>query len=134
MTVKKNPTLIPLRAIAMVLLLIGAVISLVLMLHAGRKNNSVLLVALFVAWVMSPFAGLFVTDKISMRWSLRTRMALYYLILFITSGSVVVYSGALSPPGTKPAFVFLVVPLLSWLLIVTVIPIAKKMSRKNDGD
>jgi uncharacterized membrane protein len=51
-------------------------------------------------------------------------------MLFLTLGSLVSYSGVLSPPGTKPAFVFLVVPLISWLLMAIVIPITASLSRR----
>ena len=44
---------------------------------------------------------------------------------------------AFGRPRAKPAFVFLVVPLASWLLIAIVIPIAARMSgrlsRRGDG-
>jgi len=127
---KKNPTLSLLRTVAVIAALIGALGSLGLMLHAGRKNNSVLLIALFVIWVLSPFIALLVANAISTRWSFHTRVTLYVLMLVITVGSLVSYSGVFSPPGTKPAFVFLVVPLLSWLLMAIVIPIAASLSRR----
>ena len=122
---------------AVVVALGGAGISLGLMLHAGRNNKSVLLVVLFVVWVLSPFLALMVANAVSKRWLVLTRITLYSLMLVLTPGSLVCYSGLWSPPGTKPAFVFLVVPLISWLLIVIVIPIAasrsRKLSRKSDN-
>jgi hypothetical protein len=128
---KKTPNLGFLRTVALVVLLVGAGGSLDLTLQAGRNNHSVLLRVLFACWVLSPFIALLVANLISIRWSLLTRRALYFLMLVLTLGSLACYSGALSPPGTKPAFVFLIVPLISWLLLATVLPIAASRSRKR---
>src|SRR5260221_9605553 len=100
------------------------------MLRAGRHNNSVLLLLLFTAWVLSPFVVLLLTNVISKRWSVTSHVILYSLMLVLTVGSLICYSGTVSP-WSKPAAVFLVVPMLSWLLIVIVFPIAKSQSRKQ---
>ena len=121
------------KIIALIVVLIGAVGSLVLMFNAGRNQQSILLIALFTIWVLSPFIALMVANVISRRWSILTRVTLYFLMLFITLGSLISYNGALSPPGTRPAFKFLIVPLVSWLLMVTIIPITQKISRKKNG-
>src|SRR6266487_3198119 len=131
MTIKKFFTISILRTIAVVAVLCGAVGSLGLMFNAGRNQNSILLIALFTIWVLSPFIALLVANVISKRWSILTRVILYFLMLFITLGSLVSYSGTLSPPGTKPAFKFLIVPLISWLLMVIVIPLAASLSRRQ---
>jgi len=110
--------------------LVGAAGSVGLTLYTGRHNDSVLLIVLFATWVLSPFMALLVANMVSKRWLVSTRVTLYILMLVITIGSLVSYSGALSPPRTKPAFVFLVVPLISWLLMTIVIPIAAWLSRR----
>jgi hypothetical protein len=43
-----------------------------------------------------------------------------YTGLVISIGSLISYGGILIPAGTKPAFIFLVVPLISWLLIAMI--------------
>ena len=111
---------------ALVVALAGAAGSLSFMFNAGRNQKSILLIALFTTWVLSPFIALLVANVISKRWSILMRGTLYFLTLFITLGSLVSYSGALSPPGTKPAFKFLIVPLISWLLLIIVIPILSR--------
>ena len=121
-----------LRMAALVITFAGAVGSLCFMFNAGREQRSVLLLVLFTAWVLSPFVGLFVATMISKGWTVRTRALLYCLMIVVTLGSLVVYSGALSSPETKPAFVFLVVPVASWFLVVPVFLIAKRMSPKNN--
>jgi hypothetical protein len=112
-------------------MVIGALVSLDFTLHAGHNNKSVLLVALFVAWVLSPFCALLIAHAIYRLELPIIRVTLYWLMLIIALGSIVGYSGLLTPAGSKPAGVFLVIPLLSWLLIGVVIPIALSRSRRN---
>jgi hypothetical protein len=135
--VKKILTLNFLRSMALGVVVAGAICALGLTLHAGRNNKSVLLVVLFAGWVLSPFVALLVANAISARWHVVRRVTLYILMIVLTLGSLVGCSGALSPPGAKPAAVFLIVPFLSWFFIVTVIPIAafvsRKLSDKGDG-
>ena len=100
------------------------------MFHAGRHNRSVILIALFFIWVLSPFVGLLVANIVTKRWSDHIRVTLYTLMIFLTIGSLVAYSGVMSPTGAKPAGVFLIVPLISWMLIVIVILLAAIMSRR----
>lgn len=124
-------TLSIMQAIALIGVSGGAVVSMGLVLHAGRNNNSVLLVTLFVFWVLSPFIALLVVNVVTNSWSVITRVALYPLMIVLTLGSLISYSGV-SPPGTKPAAVFLVVPLISWLLIAIVILITRSLSRSRE--
>ena len=105
-----------LGTIALVVVMVGAVGSLDLMLSAGRHNPSILLVALFVTWVLSPFIALAIANLISKRWSITARVTLYIMTIVLTFGSLVLYGGALAI-GTKPAFKYLLVPLLSWILM-----------------
>jgi hypothetical protein len=128
---KKMPTLSLVRAIAIGVMLAGAAISVGLVLHAGRKNASVLLVLLFVAWSLSPYLALFVANLISRRWPVAPRATLYTLMVLLTVFSLILYSGFWSPPGVKPAFIFLVVPLVSWLLLVLIIPLVLSLSRRR---
>jgi hypothetical protein len=120
------------RTVALTIVVVGAVGSLYFMFDAGRNQKSILLITLFTAWVLSPFVGLFLANKISNRWTVSARASLYWLMIILTIGSLIAYSGALIPPNTKAAFIFLVVPLLSWVLIVTVFLIARKISRKSN--
>jgi hypothetical protein len=129
---EKSFNLIFLRILALIVMLVGAIGSLGFMFYAGRHQNSVILITLFTVWLLSPFAGLLIADKISKRWTVLARVTLCWLMLVLTFGSLIIYSGAISPPGTKPAFKFLVVPLISWIIIVTVIPIVNRLSHKSN--
>ena len=122
-----------LRTIAVVAVSAGAVGSLALMFHAGRNNRSVILIALFFIWVVSPFIGVLVANVFAKRWSDLFRMILYSLMIILPLGSLVAYSGVLSPTGAKPAGVFLIVPLISWMFIVIVILLAASVSRRLSG-
>ena len=113
-----------LRVAALIAALAGTVGSLGLTLHAGRHNSSRILVALFAVWVLSPFVALVWANVVSARWAVLTRATLYTVTLLLTLGALAIYGEvALGPPRPKPAFIFLVVPLASWLLIAGVIPL-----------
>jgi hypothetical protein len=120
-----------LRLTALIAVLIGAVGSFGLTLHAGSHNDSIILIVLFSGWVLSPFIALLLANELAKRWSAMTRITLYIVMLLITLGSLASYGGLWSPVGAKPAFVFLAVPLVSWLVMITVIPIAMARSRKD---
>jgi hypothetical protein len=120
-----------LPTIALIVASAGAVGSLYLMFNAGRGQKSIILLVFFTAWVLSPFVGLFILNKISIRWTVPARTLLYWFIIALTFGSLLAYSGAFNTPETKNAFIFLIFPLISWLLIWTVFLIAGKISNKN---
>jgi len=131
--VKKLTSYNLLRIIALIVIFIGAINSLVLMFNVGRNQNSILLIVLFTGWVISPFVGLFIAEMISKRWLPKTSLAIFWLIIFIALASLIFYSGALNVPGTKPAFKFLIVPLISWILILVIVPIKRKRPNINNG-
>jgi hypothetical protein len=108
-------------------MLTGAIGSLYFVLRTGYRNHSILLILLFVFWVLSPFMALMVASVVSNRWSAITRSALYLLIFVLPVGSLIMYSGIWTINGTKPAFVFLMVPLASWLLMAITLPLASKI-------
>ena len=117
-----------LHVVALVAVLAGGAVSLGLMFNAGRNQNSIFLIVAFTSWVSLPFIVLLVADIISKRLP-AFQTTLYYLMLFITVFSLICYTGILNVPGTKPAFKFLIVPLVSLLLIGVVIYIARSRSR-----
>jgi hypothetical protein len=127
-----------LRRAALTAALAGAAGSLGLMFRAGRRQNSRILLLLFAIWVLSPFIAVVGANMISKGWSTLTRATLYSVMLVITLGSLVIYGDvAFGLAMAKVGFIFLVVPLTSWLLIALVVPIAalmsKSVSRRGDG-
>ena len=118
-----------LRAAALIAVPVGAVGSLGLMLYAGRHNPSRILLLLFVIWVLSPFVAAALASVASNRWSVVTRATLYVVMLALTLGSLAIYGGvALGYIKAKIGFVFLVVPLASWLLLGLALAMAALVS------
>jgi hypothetical protein len=126
---KENFTLRVFRILSFIIVLAGAIVSLSFVLHAGQNNKSVLLVCLFVIWVLSPFIALFLANLVSQGWSVLVRIAFYGILLLIIAGSLIVYAGII-PAGTKPAFKFLVIPLISWIFILVFIPAGISITRR----
>jgi len=121
-----------LRTAALIAVLAGAAGSVALMLRAGHRNPSRILLALFAFWVLSPFIALVWAHSVSKRWQALTRATLYGMMMLLTLGSVAIYAAvALGPPRAKTAFVFVVVPPASWLLIAIALSIAALVSRKQ---
>jgi hypothetical protein len=122
-----------LRTITIIVVVIGDIISTGFTLHAGHNNRSVFLVILFLGWVSSSFIGLLIACLLSRRWPAGIRKILYILMILIVICSVVGYSGILSSAGMKPAFVFLVIPLITWVFIAILIRVAISLARKKKG-
>ena len=123
-----------LRTAALIALPAGAAGSVGFMLHAGHRNPSRVLLILFAIWVLSPFVALVFATIVSKDWSVLTRATLYGVMLVLTVTSLAIYGDvALGPPRTKTAFVFVVVPPASWLLIAITISIAALISRRRSA-
>jgi len=111
------------RRATFVIMLAGAFGSLGLTIRAARYAHSLILILLFGIWVFSPFMGLAVAYIFSNRWPVFTRNILYLLSMVLTIFSITVYAGTWTPVNVKPAFVYLALPLLSWLALAVVIPL-----------
>ena len=113
-----NPVL---RSGALAALLVGAITSFAFMLRVGRHDPSLILMILFSVWVLAPFAAL----MFSLRPAL-PRTPNYIVMLAIALVSPAIYGYvAYGPPRAQPAFAFLVVPFVSWLLIAAALFINK---------
>jgi len=118
--------------VSLIAVLAGAAISAGLMFYACRRNNSRILVVLFTIWVIAPFAALVLAQVNSKRWPVPIRVVFDRLMLALTLGSLAVYgANALSPLSTKGAFVFVVVPAASWVLIAVVASAAALKFRQS---
>jgi len=110
-----------LRRASIVAVAASGVLSVSFMLYAGRRNPSVVLMALFFVWVLSPFVGLLWMEKS------RKRASLPGLALIIAIVSAVIYGYVtFGPPRQKVAAAFLIVPLVSWLLIAVMAAFGKR--------
>ena len=125
-----------LRAAALIAVVAGAAGSFGLMLYVGRRNNSHVLLALFTVWDLSPFIALVLADIVSKGWQVLTQTTLCIVMLIIALSSLAIYADvAFGPPRPQPAFMFLVVPLASWVLMAVALPVAAFVSnrRKHRG-
>jgi hypothetical protein len=112
----------------------GAVGSAGLTVYAGRRNSSLLLITLFLGWVLSPFIGLAGVYARSRSWASFTGSAFYWLMLVVAVASPLIYGiVALGPRRAQPAFVFLVVPLVSWVIIGIAFAIITQRSGGRGG-
>ena len=117
-----------LHAVALIAVVAGAVGSVGLMFWVGHRNPSRVLLALFLIWDLSPFIALLLADMMSKGWSIITRATLHIVMLVIALSSLALYGDVVLRPRPQPAFLFLVVPLGSWLLMTIVVPIAALIS------
>jgi hypothetical protein len=118
-----------LHLVALVAVVAGAAGSVGLILWVGHRNPSRVLLVLFVIWDLSPFVALVLADMVSKRWSVITRATLHIVMLVVALGSLALYWDVVLRPRPQPAFMFLVVPFGSWLLMMIVVPIAALISR-----
>ena len=120
-----------LRAVARVILYIGAGTSLGLVLYAGRTNQHIWLTVLFVIWVLAPFAALIGAAKFAKRWPVQSRAFLYWVMLVVAIASVAIYTNdAIHPRISQRAFVFVIAPAGAWVLTAIGFLIAAVMSRR----
>jgi hypothetical protein len=117
-----------LHAVALSAVVAGAGGSVGLMLWVGHRNPSRVLLVLFAIWDLSPFMALLLADMVSKRWSVITRATLHIVMLVLALSSLALYGDVVLRPRPQPAFMFLVVPLGSWLLMTIVVPIAALIS------
>ena len=119
-----------------VVVVAGAVLSIGLMLRAGHPP--LFLRVLFAIWVLAPFVALLWADAFSTRWSAVTRATLHGVMLLVALGSVAIYAYVVvRPPRSTPAFVWVVVPVASCVLMAIIIPMAAfisgRRSRKTEA-
>ena len=126
-----------LHAAAVIAALAGAVGSAGFLLRAGQRTPRLLLAAIGL-WVLSPFVGLLLASVYSRRWPVPLRATLYSVTLVVTLGTLAVYTfDLLWPRSAQPAFVFVLVPPVSWLFSAIVLAatglVSGRLSRRRDG-
>jgi hypothetical protein len=120
-----------LRAMVRAGLWIAGAGSLACTLYTGRHNPSVLLMALFAVWVVSPFGGLAWAEREADRAPSGMAAAMRASILAISICSLGLYIAvAAGPQGRHTAFAFLAVPTVSWLATLPMVIAARVASRR----
>jgi hypothetical protein len=95
----------------------GALLSVGLLLYAGRSGTPPSLLVLMAGWVLSPFVLLAVALAVSKRWPAPARHALDRAVLLVAIGSVVIYGWeTASHIAGKRAAVWVLAPPISWLI------------------
>jgi K+-transporting ATPase A subunit len=123
-----------LRTTALIAIGVSAAASLGLMFHASDRRPP-LLMAIFVVWILAPFVSLVLADKFSPRWSVLTRTTLYSLMLVVALGSLAAYGyDAVRPRHAQAAFVYVMIPPVSCLLIATALAIAALISSRRHAE
>jgi len=110
-----------LRTAARIALIAGAAASMALMIRAGARQRSAILILLFAGWVLSPFLALALANLRASRWPPRVRTALHGAMFGVTAVSLTVYGFHAVRGAMKAGFVYLVGPAMCWLLIVVVL-------------
>jgi hypothetical protein len=121
-----------LRAVARLALLAGAAGSIALMLRAGARQRSAVLILLFTGWVLSPFIALALAlaNMRAARWPPRMRTALSAAMIGVSVLCLTIYSMHAVRGVMKAGFVYLVVPAAAWLLIAVALGVNALRSRK----
>jgi len=65
---------------------------------------------------------------VSKRWPVLPRATLHIVMLVLALSSLALYADVVLRPRPQPAFIFIVVPLGSWLLMMIVVPLAALIS------
>ena len=119
-----------LRGAARVALVAGAAGSLALMLRAGARQRSVLLILLFTGWVLSPFLALALANLRAHRWPPRVRTAVHASMIAVPALCLSIYGMHAVRGVMKAGFVYLVVPAMAWLLIAVALGVNAIASRR----
>jgi hypothetical protein len=118
--------------VALIAMIAGAAGSVTLMLHAGRRQESRVLIVLFGIWALSPFVAGVMASSVSKHWATLTQATLCMVFVFVTLGSLAVYGDvAFGYTKAKLGFIFLVVPLASWLIAAVAVATAALISGRQ---
>ena len=106
-----------LRVIRRLVVGVGAGASVGLMWATGRRNPSVLLLAMFAVWVLMPYAAILAIERRLDSTGASARTALTSAALIVMLSSIGVYGFAFAAPLAKPAAPFLMLPVAQLLVV-----------------
>jgi hypothetical protein len=97
---------------------VAALGSVVPMFIVGHRQRSVILMAMFFVWVLSPYVGLGLLNARARAWNPSGRRTLQYASLVISLAALGRYVWVLIwPLKAQPASTFMIVPFVSWIAI-----------------
>jgi hypothetical protein len=109
---------------------VGAVLSLAMLLNAGRHGTPLLVLILMAVWVLSPFLFLFVATAMSAQWPAQAARVLRRVTVVVSLGSVALYAAdTLNHLAGRPAAVYVMVPPIMWLVGVIIVGVALLRTR-----
>ena len=115
---RDEPERSSLRFIASLALFIAAIGSLASMFIIGSRQKSLLLIAMFLVWVLSPYVALAVLDSRARAWHSASRVRMRYATVLISLMALGRYMWVVIwPLEAQPASTFLIVPFISWIAI-----------------
>lgn len=120
-----------LRTAALIANVGGAIGAIGFWIHA-TQHPPLLIIVLFVVWVLSPFALLGVAHARARGWTVEMQKALYYAALFVALGTLAIYTDdALHHRAAHRAFVYVLVPPVSWVVTVAAVSIGALRGRRG---
>ena len=111
-----NPNRASLRLPGLIAAGVGVLGSTALTLLVGRNNGSLLLMSMVVIWVGLPYLAQGLVAARAPRWPVRQQQMLYMMMLILATASLLLYGWvAFGPYTARPAFMFVIVPRISWV-------------------
>lgn len=125
--IETSPRQLVLASLVMLVLVASAAGALVSLFVVGHRQRSVVLVAMFIVWVLSPFVALRLLNGRARSWSPAPRRTLQYATVLVALVAAARYISVLVWPIIKqPAATFMIVPFLSWIAIAGVVVATKR--------
>lgn len=122
----------PAATAVQIALTVGGLGSLAAMLWVGRRNPSHVLLGLFALWILGPFVLLWLAGRFSRHWSSATRATLRIVSVLVPLVSLGIYADeALRPHRAQGAFMFVVVPVVSYLAVAVIVGAAALLARRR---
>ena len=120
------------RVAAVIAASIGGAGSVTFMVRASQHPPRVLLV-LFTLWVVSPFLVLAWANVVSRRWSVVVRAMICGVTFVVAVCSLLVYGGVVDvrPAGSANAFLFTIVPPVTWVVMAVGVGVGAQVSRRR---
>ncbi len=112
----------------------GAIGAVALTLYAGRGSPQRLLMVLMAGWVFAPFFGYALLTRLAARWSSVARFALDLAILVIAMAALVIYGRDALQPAPRRAGPYVLVPSLSWVVLLVIAAAGWLSSRRPPVD
>jgi hypothetical protein len=111
---------------------VAAIGSIVPMLIVGHRQRSVILMAMFFVWVLSPYVGLWLLNARARAWNPSGRRTLQYATLSISLAALGRYVWVLIwPLKAQPASTFMIVPFVQWIAIGVVTALVMRSVRSD---